>query len=216
MLKLHHITAYARSPKRSKKFYSELGLRLLRITVNQHDPFTLQADFGSRNGPHLSLLFYPRCQRGKVGLGGVNRLTLSTPGGSRQGLRKDPDGLEWEVFSNQDLKEPRISGLTCLRSEPLVLEQQAVPLMLERPGDGELTTLGYGVVHHAGFTTDRPSSRYHYDSFDQLWELVPSDRKPLPAHPDSLSLPEFFEPRRAELEKRHGEHILDLKGTSQS
>lgn len=58
---LHHITAVAADPQRNLDFYTDvLGLRLVKKTVNQDDPFTYHLYYGdARGGPGSTLTFFP-------------------------------------------------------------------------------------------------------------------------------------------------------------
>ena len=170
MLKLDHITCYARSLERSQKFYLNLGLQLKELTTNQHDRETVQANFVGDSGPYLSLLFYPRCQKGEVGIGGVRRITLHTRMAKESRTVRDPDGLEWELIPSD--KETKIVGVTCLRTEEFRVNGEVAPIGLEQPSDSKSTQLGYGVVHHVAIRSSGGLARYVYDEFDQLWEIL--------------------------------------------
>ena len=58
---LHHITAVAADPQRNLDFYSGvLGLRLVKKTVNQDDPFTYHLYYGDALGrPGTAMTFFP-------------------------------------------------------------------------------------------------------------------------------------------------------------
>lgn len=58
---LHHITAVAADPQRNLDFYAGvLGLRLVKKTVNQDDPFTYHLYYGDALGrPGTAMTFFP-------------------------------------------------------------------------------------------------------------------------------------------------------------
>ena len=118
---IHHITAICASAQTTANFYTRvLGLRLVKLTVNQDDVGTYHLYFGDRIGaPGTVLTFFPwaHLPRGSVGAGGVSEIAFAVPPGSLNywqnrlslngvestlGMRhnlplincKDPDGLE--------------------------------------------------------------------------------------------------------------------------
>lgn len=58
---LHHVTAVAADPQRNLDFYAGvLGLRLVKKTVNQDDPFTYHLYYGDALGrPGTAMTFFP-------------------------------------------------------------------------------------------------------------------------------------------------------------
>ena len=58
---LHHVTAVAADPQRNVDFYTRvLGLRLVKKTVNQDDPFTYHLYYGDALGrPGTAMTFFP-------------------------------------------------------------------------------------------------------------------------------------------------------------
>lgn len=73
---LHHITAVAADPQRNLDFYAGvLGLRLVKKTVNQDDPFTYHLYYGDalgrpgNRGEDSRLRRGLRCQRSHCPIG---------------------------------------------------------------------------------------------------------------------------------------------------
>ena len=58
---IHHVTAIAGDPQRNLEFYTGvLGMRLVKLTVNDHDPDTYHIYYGDRLGrPGTILTFFP-------------------------------------------------------------------------------------------------------------------------------------------------------------
>jgi glyoxalase family protein len=122
---LHHVTAIAGDPQSNIDFYTGvLGLRLVKVTVDVHDPEVYHLWYGDAHGRPGSLLtFYcwPGAIRGSRGTGKIGRITLATPPGALPAWRarlaargvdvaepvtrgdgqvlafRDPDGLDLEL-----------------------------------------------------------------------------------------------------------------------
>ena len=137
---IHHITAIAGDPQRNLDFYTVLGLRLVKLTVNFDDPGTYHFYFGNENGTPGSILTFfpwPDAPRGVVGSGHVTAITFAVPTGSlaywrsrlsrtasRSTIRRtvqrdgsgdhDPDGLPLEIVASP-LADPSSawSGCAC-------------------------------------------------------------------------------------------------------
>ncbi len=86
ILGLHHITAIAGDAQRNYDFYTKnLGLRLVKKTVNFDDPETYHFYFGNEAGtPGTIITFFPWANigRGKNGAGMVTEIGYSVPAGS--------------------------------------------------------------------------------------------------------------------------------------
>ena len=70
---IHHVTAICRNPERVVRFYTNLlGLRMVKITVNQDAPTVYHLYFADEQGTPGSVLTFfpwPRAQRGRQGTG---------------------------------------------------------------------------------------------------------------------------------------------------
>lgn len=129
VLGIHHVTAIAGDPQQNIDFYTEvLGLRLVKVTVDVHDPEAYHLVYGTGTGqPGTLLTFYcwPGAIRGRPGTGQVYRTALGIPPGSlgywhdrltshkvavdglhyRDGLPslsfRDPDGLLLDLVADE-------------------------------------------------------------------------------------------------------------------
>jgi len=83
---IHHITAMSGHPQRNLDFYHTLlGLRLVKVTVNQDDPETYHLYYGTEVGAPGSLItFFPwmNARKGYIGAGQVGVTAYSIPKGS--------------------------------------------------------------------------------------------------------------------------------------
>ena len=68
---IYHVTAITRDPQRNIDFYNNyLGLRFVKLTVNQDDPTSYRLYYGDEIGPTCTILTFfhwpdpPRGQRG--------------------------------------------------------------------------------------------------------------------------------------------------------
>ncbi|MGL4322640.1 MAG: ring-cleaving dioxygenase [Beijerinckiaceae bacterium] len=80
---IHHITAIAGDPRANVAFYTgQLGLRLVKKTVNFDDPGTYHLYYGDEAGsPGTILTFFPwaNVPKGKAGAGEVTRIDFQAP-----------------------------------------------------------------------------------------------------------------------------------------
>ena len=86
VLGLHHVTAIAGDPQQNIDFYTQiLGLRLVKVTVDIHDPEVYHLVFGTGAGEPgrlLSFHCWPGAIRGRPGTGQVHATALGVPPGS--------------------------------------------------------------------------------------------------------------------------------------
>jgi glyoxalase family protein len=80
---IHHVTAFARSPRENIDFYSGiLALRTVKITVNYDDPGTYHLYFADRIGtPGTVMTFFPwpDASPGRVGRGQATSVAFAVP-----------------------------------------------------------------------------------------------------------------------------------------
>jgi glyoxalase family protein len=83
---IHHITAICRDPRRNVAFYTgDLGLRLVKKTVNFDDPHTWHLYYGDGDGaPGTILTFFPwmHAAPGHHGVGSAVETAFVIPEGS--------------------------------------------------------------------------------------------------------------------------------------
>ena len=86
VLGIHHVTAIAGDPQQTVDFYTQvLGLRLVKVTVDIHDPETYHLFFGTGTGEPGTLLSFhcwPGAIQGRSGRGQVQSTGLGIPPGS--------------------------------------------------------------------------------------------------------------------------------------
>ncbi len=79
---IHHATVISSDAQQTYDFYTKvLGFRLLKQTVNEHQPDSWHLYFGDDHGTPGSLLtFYvwPETRRGNEGIGGTHHIALTT------------------------------------------------------------------------------------------------------------------------------------------
>src|SRR5919112_5766369 len=83
---IHHVTAITADPNRNIDFYSNyLGLRFVKLTVNQDDPSSYHLYYGDRLGsPGTCLTFFhwPSIPKGHRGTSEVSATAFLIPGNS--------------------------------------------------------------------------------------------------------------------------------------
>ena len=81
---LHHISLVTTDQELNRRFYMEvLGLRRVKLTVNQDDPFhrhLFYADEKGTTGTAITFFEWPELPRGYVGLGSPHHLSYSVRG----------------------------------------------------------------------------------------------------------------------------------------
>lgn len=94
---LHHVTAIATEPQANADFYyTALGLRLVKTTVNFDDPGTYHLYFGTEAGaPGTLITFFPwpGAPRGRRGAGQTTTVAFSIPQGSVGWWRQHLEGI---------------------------------------------------------------------------------------------------------------------------
>src|SRR3954467_1755013 len=83
---IHHVTAIASDPQPNLDFYVRfLGLRLVKRTVNFHDPGTYHFCAGGgmgRPGSLVAVFPWPGARQGRGGAGQVTAASFSVPSGA--------------------------------------------------------------------------------------------------------------------------------------
>ncbi|HZD35846.1 MAG TPA: VOC family protein, partial [Nitrososphaeraceae archaeon] len=135
---IHHVTAITSDPQKNVDFYTgELGLRLVKLTVNQDDPTSYHLYYGDevgRPGTILTFFHWPNIPRGRRGTSQVIATSFLIPENSvdywveRFKARKmeyngpyqrfsdeqvitfhDPDGLELELVAHASALDREIN-----------------------------------------------------------------------------------------------------------
>lgn len=130
---LHHISVVAGDPQQNAGFYvKSMGMRMVKKTVNQDDPFRYHLFYGNETGsPGSGLTFFPwpEAVQGKPGTGEAVAVSLAVPSDSieywakrfgeqdtdfegpferykKQVIRfKDPDRLQLELVFDENLEQ---------------------------------------------------------------------------------------------------------------
>lgn len=130
---LHHISVIAGDPQQNAGFYvKSMGMRMVKKTVNQDDPFRYHLFYGNETGsPGSGLTFFPwpEAVQGKPGSGEAVTVSLAVPSDSieywaerfgeqdtgfegpferykKQVIRfKDPDRLRLELVFDENLEQ---------------------------------------------------------------------------------------------------------------
>ena len=80
---IHHVTAITSNPQKNIDFYTgDLGLRLVKLTVNQDDPTAYHLYFGDelgRPGTILTFFHWPNIPRGRRGTSQVIATSFLIP-----------------------------------------------------------------------------------------------------------------------------------------
>ena len=83
VLGIHHVTAITSDPQRNIDFYtSNLGLRFVKLTVNQDDPTSYHLYYGDelgRPGTILTFFHWPNIPKGHRGTGEVSAVAFLIP-----------------------------------------------------------------------------------------------------------------------------------------
>ena len=83
ILGIHHVTAITSDPQRNIDFYTRiLGLRLVKLTVNQDDPTSYHLYYGDelgRPGTILTFFHWPNIPKGHRGTGEVSAVSFLIP-----------------------------------------------------------------------------------------------------------------------------------------
>jgi glyoxalase family protein len=171
LLGFHHITALAGDAQQNLDFYTQqLGLRLVKRTVNYDDPATYHFYFGDDAGSPGSLLTFfpwPAAPAGRMGSGVAECVRFETPHADRfRGYAEDPAGLRIALDAGA---KPRIESVMLRvedadRSARFLTEKlgftEAGPnrfaladAMVEiEPAPGvERAKLSAGMIHHVAF-----------------------------------------------------------------
>lgn len=169
---IHHITAICSDAEKTNEFYTGvLGLRLVKVTVNQDDIGTYHIYFGDKTGSPgtvLTFFLWPDLPEGNVGPGMVSAVAFSAPSSSLNFWEKrleefnvkvsrenrfgeeflsfrDPDGLPLEIVGS--------AGQGNWKTEDIPIENSikafygATLLLEENEPTAEILTKNFGYSH---------------------------------------------------------------------
>jgi glyoxalase family protein len=135
---IHHVTAITSDPNRNLDFYSNfLGLRFVKLTVNQDDPSSYHLYYGDelgRPGTCLTFFHWPSIPKGHRGTSEVSATAFLIPENSIEYwierlnskqiefsgpykrfdneqvlILKDPDGLQLELIAHQSAEDRNVN-----------------------------------------------------------------------------------------------------------
>lgn len=148
---LHHVTAVCSDARRTARFYrDELGLQLVKKTVNFDDPGSYHLYFGDERGrPGTLVTFFewPGAVRGRLGRGLVETIGLTLPDAREVRCLEDPDGLRLEVHAGDRVALRYVSGF----GDPSLygdLLETSSPLRFAEPRPAQSGVVGAGMTHH--------------------------------------------------------------------
>ena len=230
---LHHITCVCRNAQRTVAFYRDLGFRLVKKTVNFDDPGSYHLYFGDKRGsPGTLITFFewPNAERGRLGLGTLESIALTVPGGEEPREVEDPDGLRLVLEPGERVGLHHVSAYGNPDLYAGIVGEDAPLRFAESPG--QVAVIGAGTTHHIAWrAADEEEQRSWQERLTEIG-LRPTpiqDRKyfrsiyfrmpdgllieiatdgpgfavdePADELGGSLALPDWLEPQRDELER---------------
>jgi glyoxalase family protein len=157
---VHHITAISGDLQPNIDFYSGiLGMRFIKQTVNQDDPFTYHLYYGDslgRPGSVMTFFPWPGARRGTKGVGQVTAIPFSIPenaidywmnrfaehtvdfSGPTKRFNetvlslRDPDGLELELVTNPNIKDFEVWNNSIIPREFAILGFYGATITLKK------------------------------------------------------------------------------------
>ena len=147
---LHHVTCVCSDAQQTLDFYRDrLGFTLVKKTVNFDDPHSYHLYFGDEGGSPGSLITFfewPRAERGRLGRGTLDSISLETPLVEEEAEIEDPDGLRLRLYPGP---APRLRDVSVIGNPDLYagLFAAAAPLHFAEPLE-EPALVGAGTTHH--------------------------------------------------------------------
>jgi glyoxalase family protein len=187
---LHHVTAITGDPKRNIEFYvNNLGLRLVKLTVNQDDPTSYHLYYGDGAGhPGTILTFFnwPNIPKGHRGASEVAATSFLIPEDSisywtnrfnhekiqfRGPYKRfeneqvitfnDPDGLELELVAHKSSKERETK---VWKEGPIPVEHAIRGFYSVTLSEGGYERTASVLIDELGFiSTHQEGSRFRYE-----------------------------------------------------
>jgi glyoxalase family protein len=160
---LHHVTCVCSDAQRTLDFYRDLGLTLVKKTVNFDDPHSYHLYFGDETGsPGTLITFFewPRAEAGRLGRGTLESIGLETPLADEERELEDPDGLQLRLYPGE---APRLRDVALIGNPDLYagLFAEEAPLQFAEPLE-EPALIGAGTTHHIAW-------RVRDDAEQQAW-----------------------------------------------
>jgi glyoxalase family protein len=168
---LHHVTCVCADAQRTVDYYrDELGLSLVKKTVNFDDPHSYHLYFGDDTGtPGTLITFFewPRSERGRLGRGTLESIGLVTPKVTAETLTEDPDGLRIRLYPGE---RPALYDVVAYGNPDLYagLFAEDAPLQFADPVE-ELALIGAGTTHHIAWRASSDEEQHAW--LERLTEL---------------------------------------------
>ncbi|MGI8920946.1 MAG: VOC family protein [Solirubrobacteraceae bacterium] len=158
---IHHITAITADGSANVEFYARvLGLRLVKVTVNQDDPTAYHLFYADEQGSHgadLTFFEYPESPRGRAGAGMVHRIVHRVSSAAaldfweqrlgREGVAierdsralrfADPEGLDHALVAVERTDAPLIARASEVPAEHALQGFEAVHVFVADRGPSE-------------------------------------------------------------------------------
>lgn len=179
-LGIHHITMIAGDAQQNVDFYAgTLGMRPVKVSVNQDDPGTYHFFYGDATGtPGSGITYfpYPGGRQARLGSGMVGEIRLAVPKGSipfwqarfaergvahvldvdafgAEGLRfVDPDGLDLRLVETEVEAGTPWNGMLVPADKAVLKSMGATLLTATATGNGLDSKTGSFIEKHLGFT----------------------------------------------------------------
>jgi glyoxalase family protein len=149
---LHHVTCVCSDAQQTLDFYRQVGLTLVKKTVNFDDPHSYHLYFGDETGSPGSLITFfewPRAERGRLGRGTLESIGLVSPAVSSEQEVEDPDGLRLRLLPGT---RARLHDVVAIGNPDLYggLVDENAPLTFAPPVE-ETALIGAGITHHVAW-----------------------------------------------------------------
>jgi glyoxalase family protein len=160
---LHHVTCVCSDAQQTLDFYRQIGLSLVKKTVNFDDPHSYHLYFGDdigRPGTLMTFFEWPRAGRGRLGRGTLESIGIETPTVLEPVDLQDPDGLVVRLIPGE---VPRLHDVVVIGNPDLYagLFADDAPLGFAEPVE-EAALIGPGTTHHIAW-------RVTTEAEQQLW-----------------------------------------------
>ena len=165
--KIHHVTCIASNAQENYDFYTKIGFRFIKKTINQDDPKTYHLYYSDQDlspGSILTFFIYPT----KIPKSNVSKIYLGmkNPKKYLENLKQkevkvinnsffDPDGLEFEVVQNiEDFRFLKFKYDSINPEESLKKFKTLNVDKLFEITKTDKNVVGSGLVHHIAFEAD--------------------------------------------------------------
>jgi glyoxalase family protein len=204
VLGIHHVTAITSDPHRNIDFYTNnLGLRFVKLTVNQDDPTSYHLYYGDelgRPGTILTFFHWPNIPKGHRGTGEVSAVSFLVPENSInywidrfkdnqiefRGPNKrfeneqvitfhDPDGLELELVAHNSAENRPVN---IWKEGPIPIEHAIRGFYSVTLSEAEYERTASVLTDELGFVpTHQDGNRFRYEVPSTLLSSSSNEQK---------------------------------------